>query len=275
MVGGLPCKTLLQLIQEVLLAIEQEAKGQEVAHGATINLDTGKTPCLGPSGLGCGDQRTTDVLSFRVSLRQCQVFPDRFVGRNGPELTQRQHRFFSRFGFFTCGGCKVPSAKTDADFFQKSCRWFAASKYPNIVVGEHLRLACHIEHHGILFDLHRVGIEEHFQFSLAHAFLEALRVALLDACEGRLAIRECANALEVPETGTTVCLKEGKRRVQDGPYAETKEQLAGFIILELPSIDAQAGQVVCHCSPCDGITHDTELNLKQVLFHLWRDLKSK
>ena len=47
-----------------------------------------------------------------------------------------------------------------------------------------------------------------------------------------------ANALEVPETGTTVRLKEGKRRVQDGPYAETKEQLAGFIILELPSIDA-------------------------------------
>src|SRR5437660_1238341 len=47
-----------------------------------------------------------------------------------------------------------------------------------------------------------------------------------------------ANALEVPETGTTVRLKEGKRRVQDGPYAETKEQLAGFIILELPSLDA-------------------------------------
>ena len=44
------------------------------------------------------------------------------------------------------------------------------------------------------------------------------------------------DALEVPETGTTVRLKEGKRRVQDGPYADTKEQLAGFIILELPSL---------------------------------------
>jgi hypothetical protein len=31
--------------------------------------------------------------------------------------------------------------------------------------------------------------------------------------------------LEVPETGTTVRVKEGKRRVQDGPYADTKEQL--------------------------------------------------
>jgi hypothetical protein len=47
-----------------------------------------------------------------------------------------------------------------------------------------------------------------------------------------------ANALEVPETATTLRLREGKRRVQDGPYAETKEQLGGFIILELASIDA-------------------------------------
>jgi hypothetical protein len=44
--------------------------------------------------------------------------------------------------------------------------------------------------------------------------------------------------LQVPETGTTVRLKEGKRRVQDGPYADTKEQLGGFTILELPSLDA-------------------------------------
>ena len=44
--------------------------------------------------------------------------------------------------------------------------------------------------------------------------------------------------LEVPETGTTVRLRDGKRHVQDGPIADTKEQLGGFIILELPSLDA-------------------------------------
>jgi hypothetical protein len=44
--------------------------------------------------------------------------------------------------------------------------------------------------------------------------------------------------LEAPETGTTVRLIGGKRRVQDGPFAETKEQLGGFTILELPSLDA-------------------------------------
>jgi hypothetical protein len=46
------------------------------------------------------------------------------------------------------------------------------------------------------------------------------------------------NPLEVPETGTTIRIREGKRRVQDGPFADTKEQLGGFIILELPSLDA-------------------------------------
>jgi hypothetical protein len=46
------------------------------------------------------------------------------------------------------------------------------------------------------------------------------------------------DALEVPETGATVRLNDGKRRVQDGPYADTKEQLAGSMILELPSLHA-------------------------------------
>jgi hypothetical protein len=44
--------------------------------------------------------------------------------------------------------------------------------------------------------------------------------------------------LQVPETGTTVRIKDGKRHVQDGPYADTKEQLGGFTIVELPSLDA-------------------------------------
>ena len=44
--------------------------------------------------------------------------------------------------------------------------------------------------------------------------------------------------LRAPETGTTVRLKDGKRSVQDGPFADTKEQLGGFIILELASLDA-------------------------------------
>jgi len=34
--------------------------------------------------------------------------------------------------------------------------------------------------------------------------------------------------LQLPEVATTVKLHEGKRLVQDGPYADTKEQLGGI-----------------------------------------------
>jgi hypothetical protein len=46
------------------------------------------------------------------------------------------------------------------------------------------------------------------------------------------------NPLQPGATATTVRLNSGKRHVQDGPYADTKEQLGGYIILELPSLDA-------------------------------------
>jgi len=43
--------------------------------------------------------------------------------------------------------------------------------------------------------------------------------------------------LEAPATGVTVRVHAGQRRVQDGPYADTKEQLGGQIILEVASLD--------------------------------------
>jgi hypothetical protein len=43
--------------------------------------------------------------------------------------------------------------------------------------------------------------------------------------------------LEEPDTGTTIRLKDGRRHVQDGPFAETKDQLGGFMILNLGSLD--------------------------------------
>ena len=44
--------------------------------------------------------------------------------------------------------------------------------------------------------------------------------------------------LDTPETATTVRLRDNKRLIQDGPYASTKEQLGGFTLMELPSLDA-------------------------------------
>src|SRR4029077_356763 len=44
--------------------------------------------------------------------------------------------------------------------------------------------------------------------------------------------------LESSETATTVSIRDGKRNVHDGPYAETKEFLAGFGIIDVPNLDA-------------------------------------
>ncbi len=43
--------------------------------------------------------------------------------------------------------------------------------------------------------------------------------------------------LQPPETATTVRLSDGVRLVQDGPYADTKEQLGGFTIIDVPDLD--------------------------------------
>src|SRR5262249_60600012 len=43
-------------------------------------------------------------------------------------------------------------------------------------------------------------------------------------------------ALQDAGTATTVRLREGRPQVQDGPFAEAKEQLGGFIPLDLPSL---------------------------------------
>lgn len=45
-------------------------------------------------------------------------------------------------------------------------------------------------------------------------------------------------ALYPSHTGTTVRLQSGQRNVQDGPYADTKEQLGGFFIIDVPNLDA-------------------------------------
>ena len=39
-------------------------------------------------------------------------------------------------------------------------------------------------------------------------------------------------------TATTVRLKSGKSEVLNGPYAETKEQLGGYYLIDVPDLDA-------------------------------------
>jgi hypothetical protein len=47
-----------------------------------------------------------------------------------------------------------------------------------------------------------------------------------------------ANRLQATATATTVRAPNGKSSVLDGPYAETKEQLGGYYLIEAQDIDA-------------------------------------
>ena len=67
---------------------------------------------------------------------------------------------------------------------------------------------------------------------------EAERNALVDACfaydeelrkNGHFA---GGDGLQGPQTATTLRWKNGKVAITDGPYAETKEQLGGILVLE-------------------------------------------
>lgn len=44
--------------------------------------------------------------------------------------------------------------------------------------------------------------------------------------------------LQPVQTATTISLKDGERRVQDGPFADTKETLGGFFAVDVPDLDA-------------------------------------
>ncbi|MBU1361308.1 MAG: hypothetical protein KKC79_12575 [Gammaproteobacteria bacterium] len=41
-----------------------------------------------------------------------------------------------------------------------------------------------------------------------------------------------------PETSTTVRVRNGKRQVQDGPFADTHEHLGGYFVINVDSLDA-------------------------------------
>lgn len=46
------------------------------------------------------------------------------------------------------------------------------------------------------------------------------------------------SALHPSSTATTLRVTDGRRQVQDGPYAATKDQLGGFYLIDVPDLDA-------------------------------------
>ena len=50
-----------------------------------------------------------------------------------------------------------------------------------------------------------------------------------------------AHRLHPASDATTVRVRDGERMITDGPFAELKEQLGGFFLIEAPDLDAAIG----------------------------------
>jgi len=71
----------------------------------------------------------------------------------------------------------------------------------------------------------------------------------------RKGILQAAEPLAPTGTATTVRMQEGKPLITDGPFAETKEQLAGYYILDCENLDEAiewAAKIPTACKGADG-----------------------
>jgi hypothetical protein len=59
------------------------------------------------------------------------------------------------------------------------------------------------------------------------------------------------NRLQRTSAASTVRVTNGKTQVLDGPYAETKEQLGGYYLIDVPDLDA----ALSWAARCPGASH--------------------
>jgi hypothetical protein len=60
-----------------------------------------------------------------------------------------------------------------------------------------------------------------------------------------------SNRLTDTDTATTVRVTNGKTQVLDGPYADSKEQLGGYYLIDAPDLDA----AIAWAARCPGASH--------------------
>lgn len=76
------------------------------------------------------------------------------------------------------------------------------------------------------------------------AYTQALREA---------GIARSSNRLRPAAAATVVRVREGKTDVQDGPFIETKEELGGYFLIDVPDLDS----ALSWAARCPGASHGT------------------
>ncbi|MCW5634173.1 MAG: YciI family protein [Rubrivivax sp.] len=68
---------------------------------------------------------------------------------------------------------------------------------------------------------------------------------------GNAGVLRGANRLRPGQTATTVRLVSGKTQLLNGPYAETREQLGGYYLIDVPDLDS----AIAWAARCPGAAH--------------------
>jgi hypothetical protein len=75
-------------------------------------------------------------------------------------------------------------------------------------------------------------------------------------------VRIASDALQGVETATTVEVRDdGDRVVTDGPFAETREVLGGYYLLDVPDLDA----ALDWAARCPGAQHGSRIEVRPVM----------
>jgi len=80
----------------------------------------------------------------------------------------------------------------------------------------------------------------------------AAYTAYTDALQ-KAGVLAAANRLQRSASATTVRVADGKTNVLDGPYVDTKEQLGGYYMIDVPDLDA----ALAWAARCPGASHGT------------------
>ena len=78
----------------------------------------------------------------------------------------------------------------------------------------------------------------------------------------RRGIRQMGERLRPPEDATTIRVRNGELLVTDGPFAESKEWVAGFDIIECADLDEAIDYASRH-----PMAHNGRIEIRP--FHLW------
>jgi hypothetical protein len=87
-------------------------------------------------------------------------------------------------------------------------------------------------------------VEQERGVAAYQAYTEALKNA---------GVYKGSNRLQPTTAATTVHLADGKPQVLDGPYVDSKEQLAGYYLIDVPDLDA----AISWAARCPGASHGT------------------